>query len=73
MWDLYNEVGNSGHENNSFALMKNVFTWAREVNISQPITSGHWNNGGGFSSINQFILSNSDINSFHAYCDVPCT
>jgi hypothetical protein len=53
--------------------MKKVFDWAREVNISQPITSGHWNGGSEFSSINAYILNNSDVNTFHAYCDVSCT
>lgn len=53
--------------------MKKVFDWAREINITQPITSGHWNGGSEYSSINQYILSNSDINTFHAYCDVNCT
>ena len=43
VWDLYNEVGNSGHANNSYPLMKKVFDWAREIDIIQPITSGHWN------------------------------
>ena len=73
MWDLYNEVGNSGHLNNSYPLMSKIFGWAREINLTQPITSGHWNSEAAYSSINQFILSNSDVNTFHAYCDEICT
>jgi len=73
IWDMYNEVGNSGHLNNSYPLMNKIFGWAREIDIIQPITSGFWNGGSEYASINSFILSNSDINTFHAYCDVSCT
>jgi hypothetical protein len=53
--------------------MNKVFDWAREVNISQSITSGHWNGSSDYSSINNYILSNSDVYTFHAYCDLSCT
>jgi hypothetical protein len=44
-WDLYNEVGNSDHFSASLPLLKNIFTWARQANPSQPLTSGKWNGG----------------------------
>lgn len=73
MWDLYNEVGNSGYLDNSLPLLKKVFGWARAVEPSQPLTSGSWNQGGSYNNINNFILSESDVITFHAYCDVACT
>lgn len=73
MWDLYNEVGNSGKLLASLPLAKKVFEWSRSANPTQPLTSGHWNNDIAFDLINEFILSESDIITFHAYCDVTCT
>lgn len=57
MWDLYNEVGNSGKVASSLPFCQKVFSWARAVNPSQPITSGHWNGDASFNSINDFILN----------------
>lgn len=67
MWDLYNEPGNSGKENTSMPLLKNIFTWAREVNPSQPLTVGiwHWK----FQELNAFQALNSDIITYHNYED----
>jgi len=73
LWDLYNEVGNSGHVENSLPLLKKIFNWARLVNPSQPLTSGHWNGDIHFENINNYILSESDVITFHAYCDEKCT
>lgn len=73
MWDLYNEVGNSGKLVASLPFCVKVFAWARSVNPSQPITSGRWNGDAAFDPINEFILSESDVITFHAYCDVECT
>lgn len=50
-----------------------MFEWARSANPSQPITSGWWNGGVEFDPINEFILTESDVVTFHAYCDVECT
>ena len=47
--------------------------WAREVNPSQPLTIGiyewdiKWDSMNNLSELNQFILNNSDIISFHSY------
>ncbi|MCH1453510.1 MAG: 1,4-beta-xylanase [Flavobacteriaceae bacterium] len=56
-------------------LLKKVVRWARDINPSQPITSGiyDWNSDWGnfeeLSELDQFILSSSDIISFHEYGD----
>lgn len=65
MWDLYNEPGNSQHGINSLPLLRNVFKWARDINPSQPITTGVWY----FSvpELNKFQLENSDIITYHSY------
>lgn len=89
IWDLFNEPENenkSSYPNleledkydRAFDLLKVAFTWAREVNPSQPITSGVW---GGFigrdgnadeplTGISKFMLENSDVITFHTY-EVP--
>lgn len=67
VWDLYNEPGNSGNELRSMPLLRNVFTWAREVNPSQPISVGVWN--GDLTEFNEFQLNNSDIITYHNYSD----
>jgi hypothetical protein len=52
---------------------RKVFEWARSANPSQPITSGKWNGDTVFDPINEYILSESDVITFHAYCDIECT
>ncbi len=64
LWDLYNEPSNTKHGLETLPLLKKVFGWAREMNAKQPITSGVWNS---LKEMNEFILSNSDIISFHNY------
>ena len=67
MWDLYNEPGNEGKENTSMPLLKAVFTWAREINPSQPLTAGLW--AWHFQELNTFQALNSDIITYHNYSD----
>ena len=86
MWDLYNEPDNVAKGKGrgplevknkkiySLVLLKKVFGWAREVNPSQPLTSGLWKGNSAqwgdikkLSTINQFMVENSDVISFHAY------
>ncbi|MES2276244.1 MAG: glycoside hydrolase family 2 TIM barrel-domain containing protein [Bacteroidota bacterium] len=67
MWDLYNEPGNSSYLNKSLPLLKAVFAWAREVNPTQPLSSGVWNWGNQFNDLNKFQLENSDVISYHSY------
>ena len=72
MWDLYNEPGNNKQIEKSLPLLEKVFSRAREVNPSQPITSAVWNNGSNFQVLNNFQLSHSDVITYHnyAYIDV---
>jgi hypothetical protein len=83
-WDLYNEPGNDDEKKDKMntrekeavglALLERMFTWAREVNPTQPLTTGVWSNaphgewvGPHATALNTFILANSDIISFHSY------
>jgi len=52
MWDLYNEVGNSGKTIASLPFTVKVFGWARSANPTQPLTSGWWNGDVAFDPIN---------------------
>lgn len=69
-WDLYNEPTNGGMGNRTLPLLKKVFAWAREVNPSQPITSGIWN---GNEELNKILIDNSDIITFHVYAPYGTT
>ncbi|TZF82276.1 cellulase family glycosylhydrolase [Pedobacter sp. BS3] len=66
-WDLYNEPGNNKNVNKSLPLLKAVFSWARAVNPSQPVTAAIWNKNEKFSDLNKFQLENSDIITYHNY------
>jgi len=65
LWDLYNEPGNNNLGNRSMPLLKNVFAWGREVNPSQPLSVGVWNND--LKDLNNFQLQNSDVITYHNY------
>ena len=65
LWDLYNEPGNSKHGITSLPLLKNVFKWAREVNPSQPVSSGIWYFE--CNELNVFQIQNSDVITYHNY------
>lgn len=67
MWDLYNEPGNNGYVDKSLDLLKQVFSWAKAVNPSQPLTAGVWNYGNNFENLNKFQLENSDVITYHHY------
>ena len=64
LWDLYNEPTSSGLGARSFPLLRKTFAWAREVNPSQPISSGVWNKD---KALNKILLENSDVVTFHCY------
>ena len=90
IWDIFNEPENGnqgpyGHleledkYDRAFDLLRAAYGWAREVNPSQPITSGVW---GGFigaegrqpdqlTGISKFMLEHSDIITFHNYDEPP--
>ena len=86
LWDLYNEPDNVAGQANrrelevkdkqkySLLLLKKVMKWAREVNPSQPLTSGiwrgnidHWGTPDSLPPIDKYMVENSDVISFHAY------
>jgi len=68
MWDLYNEPGGSGsyrYNERSLPLLKDIFTWARAVNPSQPLSAGIWDLS--LENLNEYQLKNSDIITYHTY------
>lgn len=67
MWDLFNEPGNRHSVDEILPLLINIFTWAREVNATQPLTAGLFKYDENFNKINEFQLNNSDIVTFHHY------
>jgi hypothetical protein len=82
VWDLINEPDNrnsssyqqfepENKEELSVMLLTKVFGWAREINPSQPLTSGvwqgDWSDPQKLSKVNRFMLDHSDIISFHNY------
>lgn len=69
-WDLYNEPTNGGLAFRSMPLLRKVVKWAREVEISQPVTIGVWS---GDEELRRFSIDNSDIVSFHCYSDAAYT
>lgn len=84
-WDLFNEPDNlnsssygkiESPEKGKLALMllRKTFTWARQVNPTQPLTAGvwsdDWSDPAKLSEINKFMLEESDVISFHDYSDL---
>lgn len=69
LWDLYNEPGNSNYGDQSMDLLKNVFTWGREVNPDQPLSAGLWKPE--LSDLNTYQLNNSDVITYHNYEKEP--
>jgi hypothetical protein len=70
LWDLYNEPGNSDHLDKSFNLLKSVFSWAKEVNPSQPISAGVYSDDQRLSAMTTFQIENSDIITYHNYSEI---
>lgn len=79
-WDLWNEPDNKGGDRVEDAaakakrvdeLLPKVFTWAREMHPSQPLTSGVWNgdwsNPEKESPTTRIQLAESDVITFHNY------
>jgi Cellulase (glycosyl hydrolase family 5) len=81
-WDLWNEP--DGENERSYAaeepkdkvalvmaLLPQVFQWAREVNPTQPLTSGVWRSnlweGKALNKIQEIQLRESDVITFHNY------
>lgn len=91
-WDLYNEPDNVANQPGyaelelkdkytyTFALLKKVVRWAREVNPSQPLTIGIWKgdhslwgNPQALRPLERFMIENSDVISFHSYDNLQVT
>ena len=67
LWDLYNEPGNSAYKNKSLPLLRKAFFWGRQINPSQPLSAGVWDQS--LSDLNSFQLSHSDVITYHNYQD----
>ncbi len=65
LWDLYNEPGNSSYKNKSLPLLQKTFQWGRQVNPSQPLSAGIWDQN--LQDLNTFQLSQSDVITYHNY------
>lgn len=66
LWDLYNEPGNNDLGERTLPLLQAAFAWARGAKPSQPLSVGVWSDN---QKINDFILSASDVITFHNYED----
>jgi len=87
VWDVWNEPDNfdggaakrQGLEPRNKpalvnALLPQAFAWIREVNPSQPLTSGVWRDSENIVRLDdckRIQLSHSDVISYHTYGDVP--
>lgn len=86
LWDVYNEPDNVAGQPGriklevknkqvySFKLLKKVMQWSREINPSQPLTSGiwrgnidHWGVLDSLPPVDRYMIEHSDVISFHAY------
>jgi len=82
IWDLNNEPENPNRSaygdkelpnkaEMALLLTRKVFRWAREVNPSQPLTSGvwigSWADPAKLSPMERLLLEESDVISFHTY------
>lgn len=85
LWDLFNEPDNmnrpayeqaepANKAELSLALLRKTFKWAREINPSQPLTSGiwlgDWSDTSKIQALDKFALKASDVITFHNY-DAP--
>ncbi len=88
IWDIYNEPGNTNGSSYgklepkhkakySLDLLKKVYTWAREVKPSQPISMEVWTSIDkskyDMSAIDRFAFDNSDVINFHCYANAERT
>lgn len=82
LWNIWNEAGNSNRGSRSLPMMRNVFMWLREENMSQPLTADVFCAMPGCpfpdeymraprveSEIELAAIELSDIISFHYYGD----
>jgi hypothetical protein len=82
IWDLFNEPDNlnptsylaqepSNKSELSMRLLRKAFEWAREINPTQPLTSGlwygDWSDLETMKAMDRFMVLNSDVITFHNY------
>jgi len=72
IWDVYNEPGNRRREHLTLPNIKALFEIVRSCDPIQPLTTGVWHTNVAdpsvpLSELDQFVLDNSDIISFHFY------
>jgi len=84
VWDVFNEPNNPvpqykdvelpNKADVALQLLKKAYAWAREVQPSQPLTSGvwigNWADDSKLSPMERFQLEESDVISFHSYGSV---
>lgn len=84
VWDIFNEPDNPVQQYKDVELpnkaemarllLEKAYVWAREMNPTQPITSGvwigEWGEGEKLNAMEQVQLEQSDVISFHSYSDV---
>jgi hypothetical protein len=68
LWDLYNEPGWGDRKEKSLPLLQQVFTWARTVNPSQPLSAGIHDKS--LVNLVKYQLENSDVITYHNYADL---
>ena len=82
IWNIWNEIGNSGRDAMSLPMMRQIFAWLREADVSQPLTSDMWgaqvqgetyyawlNDPHIFGEVDRESIELSDIITFHFYGD----
>jgi hypothetical protein len=81
VWDIFNEPCNTNNASYgtyepsnkadlALKLLKKAFRWAREMNPSQPLTSGVWIGEWcemKIKELDRFMLEASDVITFHNY------
>ncbi len=84
VWDVFNEPDNPVPQYSdvelpnkaevALQLLKKAYAWVREVQPSQPLTSGvwigNWADESKLSPMERFQLEQSDVISFHSYGSV---
>lgn len=89
LWDLFNEPDNDNggrfpddlspadKYKYAFILLRDAFSWAREVNPSQPLTVAPWHRDWSDSThmdpMDSFMFDNSDVITFHCYDSLSVT
>lgn len=84
MWNIWNEAGNMNRGMMSFPLMNSIFSWLRDMKVSQPLTADVCGLGGEFpygylnrpdvlSPMEEKCIELSDIITWHFYGDYSHT